>query len=182
MKQPRVSAHSAMSIAAAYEAAVPRRMSNRIRNMAREPTGRTESPAGDARRGSRSTRGPTGLGSHLVRGQRAGRARRFLIGVVGIALTFIVFHARRGLTSARVVWWTLAFLLIWGAFTLVRGEIIGWYPYPFMDPIDKGYAASAVNLTLIGGVFLGLSAGAHWLDGVLARRQPGGVAVSASGV
>ena len=47
MKQPRVSAHSAMSIAAAYEAAVPRRMSNRIRNMAREPTGRTDSPAGE---------------------------------------------------------------------------------------------------------------------------------------
>ena len=79
------------------------------------------------------------------------------------------------------MWWTLAYLLVWGAFTLVRGEIIGWYPYRFMDPIDKGYARVAVNLTLIGGMFLGLSAGAHWLDGVLARRQPGGVAVSASG-
>jgi hypothetical protein len=139
-----------------------------------------------------------------------------LIGVVGIALTFIVFHVAlrelqdltgqaavadfllhtaspilcvvgwivfgpRGLTSPRVVWSTLVFLLAWGAFTLIRGAVIDWYPYPFMDPSDAGYARVALNLTLIGATFVALAAGAHWLDGRLARVQSVREAPSGSG-
>lgn len=34
----------------------------------------------------------------------------------------------------RVVPITLAYPLLWGAFTLWRGPLIGWYPYYFLDP------------------------------------------------
>jgi hypothetical protein len=34
----------------------------------------------------------------------------------------------------RVVPITLAYPLVWGAFTLWRGPLIGWYPYYFLDP------------------------------------------------
>lgn len=34
----------------------------------------------------------------------------------------------------RVIPVTLAYPLLWGAFTLVRGPLIGWYPYYFLDP------------------------------------------------
>lgn len=34
----------------------------------------------------------------------------------------------------RVVPVALAYPLIWGAFTLWRGPLIGWYPYYFLDP------------------------------------------------
>jgi len=129
-----------------------------------------------------------------------------LIGVVGITLTFIVFHAvlrdlqdltgqaavadfllhtvspllcvsgwllfgPRGLTSRSAVLIALTYLVIWGVFTLVRGDAIGFYPYPFMDPTEQGYARVALNLTLVAAVFVALAAGVHWLDGRLARRS-----------
>jgi hypothetical protein len=34
----------------------------------------------------------------------------------------------------RVIPVTLAYPLIWGAFTMIRGPLIGWYPYYFLDP------------------------------------------------
>lgn len=77
----------------------------------------------------------------------------------------------RGQTSRAVVGLTLVYLLAWGAFTLVRGHAIGFYPYPFMDPGDSGYDRVVVNLAIIGAVFVGLSAGAHRLDRWLAARQ-----------
>jgi hypothetical protein len=39
----------------------------------------------------------------------------------------------------------LLFLAWWGTFTLVRGEIVDWYPYPFIDVIDKGYPRVLIN-------------------------------------
>ena len=128
-----------------------------------------------------------------------------LIGVIGIALTFVVFHAvlrdlqdltgdaafadvllhtvspimcvagwlvfgPRGQTTRGVVLASLGFLLVWGAATLVRGHVIDWYPYPFMDPRDHGYLRVAANLTIVAAVFTGLAAGAHALDRRL--RQP----------
>lgn len=36
-----------------------------------------------------------------------------------------------------LVW--LVYPLIWTGFTIVRGAIDGWYPYPFLDPANGGY-------------------------------------------
>jgi len=83
---------------------------------------------------------------------------------------WVVFGPRQ-LTSARIVWASLVFLVAWGAFTLIRGPIVDWYPYPFMDPNEHSYGRIAINLTIIAAVFVGLSAGAHKLDEFLARRQ-----------
>ena len=74
-------------------------------------------------------------------------------------------------TSRFAVWLTLVYPLVWGVFTLVRGHEIGFYPYPFIDPVDSGYDRVVVNLVIIGAVFVGLSAGAHWLDRRLAARR-----------
>ncbi len=63
--------------------------------------------------------------------------------------------------SRRAPWRTLAIVvgypLGWGAVTLVRGSIVGWYPYFFMDPAQvsgpgeiAGYGAAA--LALFAGV------------------------------
>ena len=40
------------------------------------------------------------------------------------------------------------------AFTLVRGALDGWYPYPFLDPANGGYASVAVYFVTILGFFL----------------------------
>lgn len=43
----------------------------------------------------------------------------------------------------------LAFPLAWIAATLVRGAADGWYPYPFLDPANRGYGQVAVTTVAI---------------------------------
>ena len=38
------------------------------------------------------------------------------------------------------VLWSLLFPVLWLAYTLVRGAIWKWYPYPFLDVTSHGYA------------------------------------------
>lgn len=119
-----------------------------------------------------------------------------LIGLIGITLTFVVFHAvlrelqdrtgdtaladfllhnvspimcvvgwlwfgPRGQVSWAAVRWALAFPVVWGVVTLVRGHVVGFYPYPFTDPGDSGYVKVAINLLIIGLVFVSLAAAAR---------------------
>jgi hypothetical protein len=70
----------------------------------------------------------------------------------------------RGLVSRRVVWWSLIFPACWLAFTLIRGAIAHWYPYPFIDVTQLGYGGAAVNCVWVALLMLGLAAGATVLD------------------
>ena len=60
--------------------------------------------------------------------------------------------------NVRLTWRTalawLAYPLVWVTFTLVRGALDGWYPYPFLDPANGGYASVAVYFVAILGFFL----------------------------
>jgi hypothetical protein len=53
-----------------------------------------------------------------------------------------------------LVW--LVYPLVWVAYTLVRGAIVGWYPYPFLNPANGGYAnvAAYVVAILVFGLLL----------------------------
>jgi hypothetical protein len=53
-----------------------------------------------------------------------------------------------------LVW--LVYPLAWTAYTLVRGAIAGWYPYPFIDPANGGYGSVALYVVgiLVFGVVL----------------------------
>ena len=55
-----------------------------------------------------------------------------------------------------LIW--LAYPLVWTALTMVRGAADGWYPYPFLDPANGGYATVAVMIVAITIGFLVLSA------------------------
>jgi len=48
-----------------------------------------------------------------------------------------------------LIW--LAYPLAWTGLTLVRGAADGWYPYPFLDPVNGGYGQvlmTAVAITI----------------------------------
>lgn len=75
----------------------------------------------------------------------------------------------RGLIRRRVVGLALIYPLAWLAFTLVRGALIGWYPYPFVDVTTLGYGAVAVNSVLITLLFLALAAAAFGVDRLVLR-------------
>lgn len=51
------------------------------------------------------------------------------------------------------VLWSLLFPVLWLAYTLVRGAIWKWYPYPFLDVTSHGYARVIVNALVVTVVF-----------------------------
>jgi hypothetical protein len=55
----------------------------------------------------------------------------------------------------RTIAWSLLFPVLWLIYTLARGAIWKWYPYPFVDVTTHGYprvAANAVLVTVLLGV------------------------------
>ncbi|MGV9363387.1 Pr6Pr family membrane protein [Amycolatopsis sp. NPDC003731] len=70
----------------------------------------------------------------------------------------------RGAVTWRTVWWSLLYPLAWLAFTLPRGAIDGFYPYPFVDAATLGYGQVALNCVFIGLFFTALAAGAFMYD------------------
>lgn len=75
----------------------------------------------------------------------------------------------RGLVSARVAWLSLLFPVCWLAFTLIRGAVIDWYPYPFIEVTRLGYAKVMLNCVWVSLLLLGLAAVAAGAD----RGLPG---------
>lgn len=57
----------------------------------------------------------------------------------------------RGRARWRTVPFVLGYTLVWGAFTLIRGPLAGWYPYFFLDPSQVG---SVGEFLLFSGVAL----------------------------
>ncbi|GLY53467.1 Pr6Pr family membrane protein [Lentzea sp. NBRC 102530] len=69
-------------------------------------------------------------------------------------------------------WWTwLAFPAAYLVYTLVRGPIVGWYPYPFMDPRANGYGSVALGCVFVTVVFVVLSFAVSWAGTKLAQRK-----------
>ncbi len=77
----------------------------------------------------------------------------------------------RRLVSPRIAWCSLIFPVCWLTFTLIRGAIAHWYPYPFIDVTQLGYGRATVNCVWVALLMLGLAAGATVLDDRLGRRN-----------
>ncbi|WIV61118.1 Pr6Pr family membrane protein [Amycolatopsis nalaikhensis] len=78
----------------------------------------------------------------------------------------------RGTLTWRAVWWSLLYPLLWLTFTLPRGALTGFYPYPFVDAGALGYGQVAVNCVFIGLFFTALAAGAFLYDRRVSRLEP----------
>jgi len=89
-----------------------------------------------------------------------------IAGVLG----WLIFGPRR-LITPRVVGLTVIFPAVYGAVTVIRGEIVDWYPYFFMNPNENGYGQVALYSVVIAVLFVGLAAGAHELDDWLSSMR-----------
>lgn len=87
-----------------------------------------------------------------------------------MALAGWALFGPRGLVDRAVVVLSLLYPVLWLLFTLVRGALIGWYPYPFLDVGVLGYPQAALNCLLVAALFLVLAGAVLGLDRVLARR------------
>jgi hypothetical protein len=75
-------------------------------------------------------------------------------------ITDWIFAPGRTAIPWRRVWLVLIYPLVWGGFTMLRGSIVGWYPYFFLDP---GQVSGPLEFSAYSGAILlvitGLAAG-----------------------
>jgi hypothetical protein len=61
--------------------------------------------------------------------------------------------------------------IAWLAWTLLRGAVIGAYPYPFLDVVDLGYRQVLVNVAAITAFGVVIGALLMGIDALLSRRR-----------
>ncbi|MFJ2663607.1 Pr6Pr family membrane protein [Nocardia fluminea] len=65
----------------------------------------------------------------------------------------LVAMAQRLRPSPALIGQWLIFPLVYGVYSLIRGPIVDWYPYPFIDPTVQGYLSMAIGLVVLTLVF-----------------------------
>jgi hypothetical protein len=79
---------------------------------------------------------------------------------VFLALDWLFAPGRSALPWNRI-WLAVSYPLAWVGFTLVRGAVNGWYPYPFLEPGGAaGWGGVAVHVLGIALLIVGLAAAA----------------------
>ncbi|MGW4206371.1 Pr6Pr family membrane protein [Lentzea sp. NPDC004789] len=68
-------------------------------------------------------------------------------------------------------WIWLSFPLVYLTYTLVRGPIAGWYPYPFLDPRPHGYGDVLLTCVFVAVVIAALAYVVSWTGTKLAQRS-----------
>ncbi|WP_181763017.1 Pr6Pr family membrane protein [Rhodococcus spelaei] len=83
-------------------------------------------------------------------------------------LDWVLNPPRMRISDAQSLTW-LWFPFVYGVYTLIRGPIVDWYPYPFINPTDQGYLQMSIGLVvlLIGFVLISLAVN---VAGRLGRR------------
>ncbi len=74
-----------------------------------------------------------------------------IAGVVG----WLVFGPKRRV-SITVAAYAALVPILWLVFTLVRGAVIDWYPYPFVDVSTHGYGRVMANVAAMAVFFVAL--------------------------
>jgi hypothetical protein len=81
-------------------------------------------------------------------------------------------------------WRAALLMLLYPAFflvtTLIRGALVGWYPYPFVDVAKLGYPKVLVNAVVLAVLFLAVAAGVTAVDRWSARRRTAALDVNAA--
>jgi hypothetical protein len=75
--------------------------------------------------------------------------------------------------SARIAVAWLAYPLAWFTYTLIRGSVVGWYPYPFVDVSEHGYGRVLVNAVVFLVAFLAGALAFAWLAARRGRLSDG---------
>ncbi|MDQ6681949.1 MAG: Pr6Pr family membrane protein [Chloroflexota bacterium] len=82
---------------------------------------------------------------------------------------------RRQLTIRQGLAW-LAYPFVWLVYTLVKGPIVGKYPYPFLNPANGGYATVAIYCIAILVGFTAVCLAAVWVANVSRDRSAAAIA------
>ncbi|CAN5520326.1 Pr6Pr family membrane protein [soil metagenome] len=71
------------------------------------------------------------------------------------------------------LWLVISYPLAWLAFTMIRGAITGWYPYPFLEPAGPGGIPSVlVYVVGIAAFIIAVASAAIGYARLTAKREP----------
>jgi len=65
-----------------------------------------------------------------------------------LLLDWVLAPSRVRISEVQSLSW-LVFPAVYGAYSLIRGPIVDWYPYPFLDPRQQGYLQLAVTAVVL---------------------------------
>jgi hypothetical protein len=82
---------------------------------------------------------------------------------------WLVFGPRNRFTWSLVAL-SLVHPAVFLAVTLVRGAMIDWYPYPFLEVDQLGYARIALNSAVLALLFVAFAVAATLTDRIILRR------------
>lgn len=85
---------------------------------------------------------------------------------LAVLADWLVSPPERRIAFKQATWW-LIFPVAYLIYSLIRGHIVGWYPYPFLNPATGGYTKVAVIGVGIALAFLVLT----WLIAVVTRLR-----------
>ncbi|MGO1385069.1 MAG: Pr6Pr family membrane protein [Arachnia sp.] len=85
-------------------------------------------------------------------------------------LGWLVFGPRPRLPW-RALFSSLVWPIAWLGYTLIMGAVTGWYPYPFVNAAELGYASVLITSVVITAIFLGLAALLRLVDAKLPAPQ-----------
>jgi hypothetical protein len=83
------------------------------------------------------------------------------IAPVMMVVGWLAFGPRPRVTG-RVVAYAAIFPVAWSTYSLIRGAITSWYPYPFVDVVSHGYGRVLVNAAAVIAVIV-LVMGLFWV-------------------
>lgn len=85
-------------------------------------------------------------------------------------LDWLLFSPKGTLRWGSVLPW-LAFPLAYGLYSIFRGPLSGFWPYPFLDVSQLGMGKVLINMAAMSGLFLVLGLGFVLIDRLLKRRR-----------
>ncbi len=84
---------------------------------------------------------------------------------------WLLYPPRRAIRQLTSLWWTVP-PIAFCAYSLIRGPLVNWYPYDFLDPDEQGgYGGVALYVAGIVVGFLLFSALVVWLGNTVRARR-----------
>ena len=88
-----------------------------------------------------------------------------------VAADWLIAPPARRITFRQGLIW-LSYPAFYAAYTLIRGSLVDWYPYPFLDPHrDSGYAGVTLYAIGIATGMIGFIWMATWLTRVRVKES-----------
>jgi hypothetical protein len=98
---------------------------------------------------------------------------------VAVAVDWLLDIPRIDISFRQALGW-LAFPFAYLIYSLIRGAIVSWYPYPFLDPRERGYADVAVTSVALLIMSTALACVLAWMT-QQANKNSGGMVVGGVG-